>query len=137
MSDRKAEAPLICHRVTDGDTVRVGIGFRLPMRLKGIDAPELSIPAQHAAALVAQAHARLWLLDAERAEEKPGSKMAVMVRVDDLGLYKRVEGDVYRTDTGETLTGYLLACGVAVKSEDGRRHKWTDEELRRIEQLAP
>jgi len=136
MSDAHLAGPLLNHRVIDGDTVEVGIGVCVPIRLAGIDTPELRIPAQFAAALVAQAHARLWLAEAKRAAERD-DKIAVMVRVDDLALYKRLEGHVYRTDSAQTLSEYLLLVGVAVKSEDGRRHKWTDEELRRIERLAP
>ena len=130
MSDAHIDAPLVDARVIDGDTIDAAIGLRLPIRIEGIDTPELSVAGQHAAALVAQSHARIWIHQARH------DGRTIMVRATELGQYGRLVGDLYLPSTGETLSAYLLAAGVAVKSEDGRRHKWTDEELRAIERLA-
>jgi len=131
MSDAHIDAPLVDSRVIDGDTIDAAIGLRLPIRIEGIDTPELRVAGQLAAALVAQSHTRIWIQQARH------NQQTIMARATALGQYGRLVGDLYLPATGETLSGYLLAAGVAVKSEDGRRHQWTDEELRRIERLAP
>jgi len=131
MAERRIEAPLVAHRVIDGDTLEASLGVRLPVRLAGIDTPELSVAAQKTAATVAKAHARRWLAESDR------RGLTMLARVEELGQYGRLVGDIIRPATGETLAAYLLAAGVAVPSDGTRRHQWTDEELRRIEKLAP
>ena len=54
---------IVAYRVIDGDTIEVMIdkGFnefkRMNIRLQGVDTPELRIPEQKEAALIAKAHA--------------------------------------------------------------------------------
>jgi len=120
-------------RVLTGDVLDVAVGRRLRLHLAGIETPQFHQAGQQLAAMVARAHVRKWLGEAERGGHR------LIVRVPQSWPPWRLEGDIYlyREECEESLAAYLLAVGVAVVREPGRRHHWTDEELRAIEATAP
>ena len=120
------EGPVSSARVVDGDTLHATVSLTLPIRLPGIDTPELRKPEQKAAAQVAANTARRWL-DAAQA----GTRIA-RLRVYGLGLYSRLEGDLFN-EADESLSSHLIAKGVAVRTDGDKRHEWTDSELKKIE----
>ncbi len=105
-------------------TVRITAGVQGSLALAGIDMPALQVPAQRKAAEVVFGLMCKWLADAADEEAE------LWLRDHELAH------DVIRADTGESLSRYLVGLGVAVKTDGSRRHKWTDEELFRIESLA-
>jgi len=122
----RIEVPLADYRVIDGDTYEVTVSVTFPLRIVGVDTPELRDPRQKAAATVAADVARQWLKDA------PGPLAVVIYR---LGMYGRIEGDLVDRSSGEKISMYLFRRGVAFPSV-GKRFDWPEKELRKIEAIA-
>lgn len=121
------ETPVTAARIVDGDTISTTVSVTLPVRLAGIDTPELRDRRQRAAGQVAAEYTRRWM------ESAQSDSRFARLRLFGLGLYGRMEGDFYN-EAGESLSSYLVEAGVAVPS-DGKRREWTDAELKAIEGL--
>jgi micrococcal nuclease len=95
-------------RVLDGDTIDIDLdlGFSLTLRqrirLKGLDAPELTRPTERAAGEAAKAFVQAWL-------EPPGT-IYIETTKDD--KYGRMLGDFIR-EGQPSLCNALLAAGLA------------------------
>lgn len=139
----KVVLPVMETDVVDGDSIHVTIGLELPLRLEGVDTPELSVPEQAEAAKVARQCSEDWI----RWHLNAGNRLELHVR--GLGLFGRMEGDLCVDEEnvneaglqaiielGVSLRQYLLDQGVAVETDGTRRHDWTEEELKRIEAKA-
>lgn len=123
------------YRVVDGDTIRctIDLGFHLSydcsVRLIGIDTPELNKSEHHAAAVVAEKALRDWV------DRETAKGVELMLRSRELDKFGRVLGTVFVGEPHYSAASYLLRIGVAKPALDGRRHQWTDEELRGIEDI--
>jgi len=124
-SDPYIEAPVTSCRVIDGDTVEVSVTLTLPLRLRGVDAPELRVAEQKTAGVVAKQETQRWV------DAATGDGHKLLIRAYRLGQFGRMEGDL-RDRHGHWLSEHLLARGVVVTSGESR-HKWTKDELTKIE----
>ena len=123
------QLPISEATVKDGDTLQILVSLSFPLRCTGIDTPELRDSRQKAAAEVSKQFTEDWI---RQAAEK---KQPIAVRLYGLGIYGRIEGDMVNMSTGQRLGNWLIEQGVAVPST-GKRHEWTDAELREIELKA-
>jgi len=122
------EIPATKARAIDGDTVAVTFTLTVPVRLAGIDAPELRDEKQKRAAQVAKQAVARWLGESTR------DGHIIRLRAYRLGVYGRVEGDLL-DERGKSLSDCLLRQGMAVSTSGGKRHEWTRGELKAIEEL--
>lgn len=113
--------PATIHGCYDGDTCTISIpslpslfGDRLPIRLAGIDTPEIKghCPHEKALALRARAYVRERLLDAQHVEITPVAR----------DKYFRVLSII--TVDGADLADGLLAAGLAIQYGGGTKMPW-------------
>lgn len=107
--------------VYDGDTFRVNIhawpsvvGQRMPVRISGIDAPELRGKCDAEKQLARKA--KQFTVEALR------SAKVIELRDIDRGKYFRIVADVYVD--GENLAKQLIDSGLAVPYSGGTRQSW-------------
>jgi len=122
------EVPVRAWRVIDADTIEVTVIVSAPVRLSGVDAPELRNADQRPAAEVAKRATIRWI------DQAVADGHRLRARIYHLGPFSRLEGELVNA-SGQRLSDHLLASGVAVPSED-KRHHWTAAELERIERRA-
>ena len=130
---------IMAFRVVDGDTVEcsIDLGFwiryRLHVRLKGIDTPELQDRRQRAAGRVASRKLTEWLREGFWTGGNQMSRL--LLHSHELDKYGRALGSIFVGEPHNSAGNYLLRLGVAMPSgKDGKRHEWTDEELAEIVQ---
>ena len=123
---------ILSYEVGDGDTIKVvvDLGYHIShtvrLRLDGIDTPESNVAGQRAAAEVCAAAVRWWLSLFELEDLRIESHA--------LGKYGRTIGDIVDAPSEKRLIEWLLREGLAKPlGSDGKRERWTDDELLAIE----
>jgi endonuclease YncB( thermonuclease family) len=124
--------PVKAYEVQDGDTVKVmlDLGFCLyhtvSLRVIGVDAPEMRVASQKAAAAVVKRSVAEWLYR----DNEP--LICVSIAMDKYA--GRIVGDLMYGPL--SLSQWLLNKRLAKPYDGGTKGHWTDEELSAIESRA-
>lgn len=129
--------PILEAAPIDGDTLSVvldlgiGIKFEGPLRLEGIDAPEMSVLLEKEAAKNSRRFVDFWL-----GENRNNQKVA---KISSRDKYGRLLGDIEAN--GKSLAQWLLSEGVVKpyrkRGEEMEKTKWTQEELVEVVRKSP
>lgn len=127
------EARVLSCRAVDGDTIRctVDLGWRINahvvLRLFGVDTPERKGPSMICAQFVT-AQVEKWI-----SHVLASPKSQLWIQSDSIDMYGRSLGDLYVLNPNNMsmnlLTEWLVRYGYAMRTDSGRRHTWTEQEL--------